>query len=80
MALILIISVERLALQVTLEEWLDAVVMGFVRTLYSDQEANSSSVLHSFRRRLCNHLYETYTRARIEQLGCIRKSSCDLQL
>ena len=53
--------------QARLEEWLDAVVMGFIRTLYSDP-AGTLAVLHSFRRRLGNHLYETYTRARIEQL------------
>ena len=48
-------------------EWLDVVVMGFIRTLYSDP-AGTLPALHSFRRRLGNHLYETYTRARIEQL------------
>ena len=58
--------IDRLA-QARLEEWLDAVVMGFIRTLYSDP-AGTLAVLHSFRRRLGNHLYETYTRARIEQL------------
>jgi anaphase-promoting complex subunit 2 len=58
----------------SLEEWLDAVVVRFMRLLYSSlagvgmDDCLLPGVLQSFRRRLCNHLYETYTRTRIDQL------------
>ena len=67
----------------SLEEWLDRVVMGWVSMLYSSAPLSipksntphrlqnndgSGNILTSFRQRMCHFLYETYTRARIEQL------------
>ena len=67
----------------SLEEWLDRVVMGWIKLLYSSAPHRNGSlntpyrfenndgnrgVLISFRQRMCHFLYETYTRARIEQL------------
>ena len=67
----------------SLEEWLDRVVMGWIKLLYSsvpssvirsntthgnENIAGNKGILTSFRQRMCHFLYETYTRARIEQL------------
>lgn len=67
----------------SLEEWLDRVVMGWVKLLYSSalpgcarnntmshimENSGNRGILISFRQRMCHFLYETYTRARIEQL------------
>lgn len=66
----------------SLEEWLDRVVMGWVKLLYSSalssftktntsyrpETTENRGILISFRQRMCHFLYETYTQARIEQL------------
>lgn len=57
-----------------LSDWLDAVVMGWMRLLYSATstgivaDAESNRILRVFRQRLAHFLYETYTKARIDQL------------
>ena len=63
----------------SLEEWLDKVVMGWIKLLYSSSpgfsktntsksENENLGLLMSFRQRMCHYLYEVYTRAMIEQL------------
>ena len=61
----------------SLEEWLDKVVMGWIKLLYSSspgitkyksENESNLSLLMSFRQRMCHYLYEVYTRAMIEQL------------
>ena len=61
----------------SLEEWLDKVVMGWIKLLYSSspglsrlksENDSNLSLLVSFRQRMCHYLYEVYTRAMIDQL------------
>ena len=51
-----------------LEDWLDNVVMKWVRILYPASPTTGLDFLTSFRQRLCHYLYETYTLTRIDQL------------
>ena len=55
----------------SLENWLDCTVMKWIRMLYDSMTTKVSEVdaiLVSFRQRLSHFLYETYTKARIDQL------------
>ncbi len=51
-----------------LETWLDAVVLGWMRLVYSSEGIGGSKLVEGFRCRLQNHLYETYAKTRIDQL------------
>ncbi|XP_059088575.1 anaphase-promoting complex subunit 2-like [Tigriopus californicus] len=51
-----------------LEDWLDQVVMSWLRLLYVQFDPLQELALRSFRGRLVNHLYEVYTKTRIDQL------------
>ncbi len=54
----------------SLEDWLEAVVVGWMRLLYTKEGGSLGSrrPVDGFRRRLQNHLYETYAQARIDQV------------
>ena len=49
-----------------METWLDTIVMSWIRLLYTNPasglktDERTTESLETFRRRLCNHLYETY--------------------
>ena len=58
-----------------LEDWLDQVVMRWIRMIHcsttslsSAEQEETTLVLKSFQQQLCHFLYETYTRTRIDQL------------
>ena len=61
----------------SLSDWLEAVVMMWIRLIYSADTAGVACseeinlTLESFRQRLSHFLYETYTKARINQLWSI---------
>ncbi len=64
-----------------LEEWLEAVVVGWMRLVYAEVGGGGAHMGRSVEglgRRLRNHLYETYAKARIDQVLQIKRSKLRL--